>query len=123
MAATDPLPSSDDRVTLVVRALLSLVFAGAGLAKLSGAEEAREAFAHFGYAAWMVFAVGGAELAGAIGLWWRPVARPAALGLVALMVGAAASHLLHDPPWQALPPLLLVGMLFLLVARERAAAR
>jgi uncharacterized membrane protein len=29
---------------------------------------------------------GAAEIAGAVGLWWAPVRRPAALGLIALLV-------------------------------------
>lgn len=114
-------PPAPDRLALVLRAVIALAFLGAGAAKLFGSDAPRESFAHFGYPEWLALVVGACELAGALALWWRPLALLAALALSALMVGAVASHVLHDPPLRAAPAAILLALLVVLIGRERAA--
>ena len=74
----------------VLQILLALLFAAAAVPKLTGASQAVAMFATIGVGQWFRYAVGVAELAGAIGLLIPRLAGLAALGLVADMIGATA---------------------------------
>ncbi len=86
-------------------ALLVLVFAASGLAKLAYAASFQEQFAHFGLPGWMIVVTAILEVTGAglITLSIRGLRRFGAVMLAATMAVATALHLLHDPIALALP--------------------
>ena len=55
-----------------------------------------------------MYFIGAAEVAGAIGLFVERTAFYAAVCLGILMIGAAGTHLMNDPPQQAVPSLVLL---------------
>jgi putative oxidoreductase len=77
----------------IIAGLLSLVFLGAGLSKLTGQQLMVNNFAHWNFPSWFMYLTGGLEVLGAIGLWVRRARVYASLGLVGLMLGACATHL------------------------------
>ena len=95
---------------LVISVLLAIAFLAAGLVKLSGAEMMAANFERFGYPVWFMYFVGIAEVAAAIGLFVQRTAFYSAVCLGILMIGAAATHLMNDPPQQAIPALVLLAL-------------
>lgn len=93
----------------VLQAALAVQFAGGGFLKLTGAPEMVDLFADVGAEQWLRHVVGALEVAGAAGLLIPLLSGLAALGLAALMVGAAATNqfVLGESPW--LPMVLLVA--------------
>ncbi len=77
----------------VLQVLLALAFLGAGGSKLYKAEQLIPEFQEFGLPFAAIYIIGGLEIAGAIGLWIRPLRKLAALGLACLMLGAIGSHI------------------------------
>lgn len=107
----------------ILRALLAAVFVLAGVLKLAAVEFEVRSFAHFGYAPWFMYAIGALELLGGLALLARRSAALAALVLAAVMVGAAASHLLAgDGVAMALPALVLLALLMAVAAAARHGA-
>ena len=74
-----------------------------GAAKLFGAKPIAQSFEDWGYPRTFMYAVGIAEVAGAIGLLVPETRRVAALGVTALMGGAIATHVSHDESAKSLP--------------------
>lgn len=101
----------------VVQILLALLFALVAFPKLSGASTAVAMFTTIGIGQWFRYAVGVAELAGAIGLLIPRLAGLAALGLVADMIGAIAVQALIFRSGQLFP--IIVLLLVALVAWAR----
>ena len=98
---------------LALQGLLALFFlVAAALPKLLGEATAVAIFADLG-GQWFRYLVGGLELACAIGLLVPRFARPAALGLAAVMVGATVAQLfvLNGGPLALTPAILLVLLL------------
>ncbi len=95
---------------LVISGLLAIAFLAAGLVKLSGAEMMAANFERFGYPVWFMYFVGIAEVAAAIGLFVQRTAFYSAVCLGILMIGAAGTHLMNDPPQQAIPALVLLAL-------------
>ena len=77
----------------VLRILLALQFAMAGLAKVGGDPAMVEMFTTIGIGQWFRYAVGALELSGAIGVLVPRISGLAALGLVCLMAGATLTNL------------------------------
>ena len=77
-----------------LQALLAFQFAAGGLLKLSGDPTMVDMFAAIGAGQWFRYVVGVLEVAGAVGLLVPRLSGLAALGLVGLMVGAAATNVL-----------------------------
>lgn len=78
-----------------VTALLSLIFVLSGGAKLAGLEFEIQAFERWGYALWFMYAIGVAEVAGGLALWWSRTSVWVSAGLSLVMVGAVGTHILH----------------------------
>jgi putative oxidoreductase len=76
----------------VPQALLALMFAMAGFAKVGGDPAMVEMFATIGVGQWFRYVVGALEISGAVGVLVPRLSGPAALGLVCLMVGAIFTH-------------------------------
>jgi putative oxidoreductase len=85
-------------VLWALQALLALMFAMAGFAKVSGSPAMVEMFATIGIGQWFRYVVGALELAGAIGLLVPRLSGLAALGLVGLMAGATLTNVLGASP-------------------------
>lgn len=94
-----------------VKALLTLAFAAAGLAKLAGAEMMVQTFDAVGVGQWFRYVTGAIELGSAI-LLWVPGATAWAAGLlVCTMVGAILAHftvLSAMGPGAAVPAMVLL---------------
>lgn len=101
-------------------AATGIFLVGAGM-KLATLPFEVSSFERFGYAPWFMYLIGVAQLLGAALLWVPGWIGLAALGLGAMMVGAAASHLLAgDPTVMALPATALtVVLLTMAYARRR----
>ncbi len=96
----------------MLRGLLTAVFVVAAAMKFSAVEFEVSGFARFGYPPWFMYAVGAAQLLGAVLLWGRGTVAAGALLLAAVMAGAVASHLrAGDPLPMALPALVLLVLL------------
>ncbi len=110
-------------VVWVLSALLAALFLMAGGSKLAGVQQHLEHFAKWGYPDWFRLLIGGAEVAGAVGLLVPRLATLASGGLAIIMAGAAYTHLSHDESAQTVVPgVLLVALVAVGWARwhERA---
>ena len=100
------------KVQIAVTVLLTLAFLGSGIMKLTGAEDIRQGFEHWGYPVFFMYIIGLCEVAGAVGLWLGRFSYAAKVCLIILMAGArcnsprlrhvhggrAAHH--PDPPYR-----------------------
>ena len=102
--------------SIAVRALqvlLALFFAIQGIVKLTGSPSWISRFQAWGYPANSHLAVGLAEVVGAVLLLIPRFARFGALLLLAIMIGATATHLIHGEP--QVVTTVIVGTLLALV--------
>ncbi|MBT2211972.1 MULTISPECIES: DoxX family protein [Actinomadura] len=100
--------------------LAVFLFAGSALPKFAGQAEAVRTFEEIGWGQWFRYVTGAVEAAGAIGLVVPRLAGLAAVGLIGLMAGAAATQLLVlSAPWAALPAAFAV--VFAVIAWDRRA--
>lgn len=110
------------KVQMVLTALLTLAFLGAGIMKLTGAEEAKQGFESWGYPIFFMYVIGLCEVAGAIGLWLRRFSYAAKVCIVILMAGAVLTHLLHrefQDSLGAIVLLILTAVTLMLHRKER----
>jgi putative oxidoreductase len=91
-----------------LQVLLALQFAMAGLAKVFGDQAMVEMFDTIGIGQWFRYLVGALEIAGAIGVLVPRLSSSAALGLICLMVGAAATNVFVLGASPLLPLVLLL---------------
>jgi uncharacterized membrane protein YphA (DoxX/SURF4 family) len=84
-----------------VQALLGLSFVSGGILKVSGDPAMVELFTTIGAGQWLRYLVGALEIAGGVGVLIPRLSGLAALGLVALMVGATVTNLfvIEESPW------------------------
>ncbi|GAB3690957.1 DoxX family protein [Saccharopolyspora tripterygii] len=101
----------------VLQVVLALVFVAAAVPKFLGDPTMVATFDAVGVGQWLRYVTGACEIAGAIGLLVPRVTAPAALGLVAVMVGATITNLLTFPPIAAVT--VVLGVLLGVVARAR----
>ena len=90
--------------------LASFFFLAGGL-KLRGTPSQVESFAHWGYAAWVLYVIGAIEAAGAIGLLVPRLACFATVLLGGTMLGASLTHLVHHEMKAVPVPLAILGLL------------
>ena len=90
-----------------LQALLALVFAMAGLAKVFGDPAMVEMFATIGIGQWFRHVVGALEISGAVGVLMPRFSGLAALGLACLMAGAILTNVFVLDA----SPLLPIGLL------------
>lgn len=93
-------------LSIGLRALLTLVFVGAGGAKLAGIPMMVEEFENVGFGQWFRYFTGLVEVGGAVLLWWPNRQMIGASLLGATMVGATLTHWLIIGP-SALPAIVL----------------
>jgi putative oxidoreductase len=94
----------------VLSALLTLSFLLAGGGKLAAVEDNVATFAHFGYPLWFMYVTGAIEVLCAAGLWIPRLRGLSALGLVVTMLGAVATHLIHDGVSAAIPAIVMLAL-------------
>ena len=92
-----------------LQAVLALMFAMAGFAKVGGDPTMVDMFATIGVGQWLRYLVGALEIAGAIGVLVPRLSGLASLGLVCLMVGATLTNLFVLGASPLLPLALLVA--------------
>jgi uncharacterized membrane protein YphA (DoxX/SURF4 family) len=101
--------------TLVLSALLALVFLGAGISKITKNKMMVEAATSHGFTVGQYQLIGVAEVAGAaglvIGLWWAPLGIAAAVGLTVLMAGAVITHVRFKEKFALVAPSLVLTVL------------
>jgi putative oxidoreductase len=106
-----------------LQAVLALVFAMGGLAKVGGDAAMVEMFATIGIGQWFRYVVGALEIAGAVGVLAPRLSGLAALGLACLMAGATLTNLFVLGASPLLPiVLLLASVLVAWGRRARAVA-
>ena len=88
--------------------VLGLPLIALGGAKLAGMAQFHESFRLLGLPAWFGYFIGACEVAGAIGLFVKPLRRPAAVGLGCIMLGALYFHLRFTPIVQGIPALIFL---------------
>ncbi len=89
--------------------LLALAYLSAGGWKLTGGSG--EMFTAWGYPAWFAVLIGLLEISGAVGLLIPGLARLAAMGLAAIMLGAAYTHLANGEGMEVVRPLVFLAAL------------
>lgn len=77
---------------LAIRALLTLAFLAAGIAKLAGVEMMVGTFETIGWGQWFRYVTGLIEVGGAILLWVPGLQALAAAALLCTMIGATIAH-------------------------------
>jgi len=87
---------------------MGLVTLGGGGAKLAGVPEVHQSFSLMGLPAWFGYFIGACEVAGAIGIWIRPLSALAAAGIAIIMLGANYFHVVHTPIAQTIPALVIL---------------
>ncbi len=98
---------------LAIKAVLTVAFAAAGIAKLMGVEMMVQTFAAVGVGQWFRYVTGAIELGSAVVLWVPGYGAYAAGLLVCTMIGAVLAHLtvLSAMGMGAAIPALVLGVL------------
>lgn len=128
MTAT-PLPTARGRAVsitfVVLRVLVALMFiVGSAGPKFFGEAYAVETFTKIGAGQWLRYLVGFFELAGGVGLLVPMLVVPAAIGLVALMIGAGFTQVvILDNPVFVIMPVILGVLCGLIAWHYRASLR
>jgi uncharacterized membrane protein YphA (DoxX/SURF4 family) len=106
------------RVALwVCQAALALMFLGAGVAKF-GSPMWPRMFERWGYPDHFYLVVGALEVAAGLALLAPRLASPASLGLLVIMAGAGATHVVHGET-RRLPQILTMSLLLVVIAYGR----
>lgn len=107
--------------------LLAFAFGSAGIMKLIGNPTMIEIFTNFGLPIWLMYFIGTAEVAGALGLIFGAKLNPilprlAASGLGLIILGAIAMHFMNDPLTKAIPAFVLLALLLLYIFGNKVEA-
>lgn len=98
---------------IVLTVVGGLVLGAAGAAKVVAVPDMRARADHLGFSVGNYRAIGALELAGvvglAVGLAWAPIGVAAAVGLIAMMVGAVVCHLRAGDRLVDATPAIVVG--------------
>ncbi len=94
--------------TATLIALSALILLAGGGAKLAGVPEVHMSFGILGLPSWFAYFIGVCEVAGAIGLFIRPLRALAAAGISGIMLGAVYFHVMHTPLAQGIPALFVL---------------
>lgn len=84
-------------IAWVIQVVLAVGFIMSGGQKLLHLPDTVAMFGKLGLPGWFAYLIGGAELLGGLGLLVPRLVRPAALGLVVVMLGAAFMHTTRIP--------------------------
>ena len=106
-------------ISWVIQILLAAVYVLAAFGKLISKPQVIEMFRHWGFPDQFYLLIGVLEVLGAMGLLVPRMARYAAAGLIVLMIGATATHLINGEGLQVLRPLIFIVFLALVVYLRR----
>ncbi|MFE3457821.1 DoxX family protein [Nocardiopsis aegyptia] len=107
----------------VLQVLLAGAFLMAAGTKFAATPEAVAGFERIGLGPWQMYAIGVIESVGAIALLVPLLSGPAALGLVALLVGATVIQAVADPATVLFPIAYLVPMALVAWGRRERTTR
>lgn len=100
--------------TTILIYVLAAIFLLSGGAKLAGLPFEIAAFERWGYPLWFMYAIGAAEVAGALALAINFLRHLAAPALSLLMLGAIGTHILHaEWPMMLIASTITAGCLYL----------
>ncbi|MET4076196.1 DoxX family protein [Hymenobacter sp. UYCo722] len=119
-------PSVRNIIAWILQALLAASFVYGGSQKLLNLDGTMAMFGQLGLPGWFGGFIGVAELLGGIGLLVPRTVRPAAMGLIIIMIGAVFMHATKIPGGLAngVPAIVsLVLLVVVLVLRSRTEAR
>lgn len=105
-------------ITWIAMIIVTLVMLMGGVMKLTGNEMAMASFAVLGLPALFGTFIGICEIAGALGIWYRPTSRYAAMGIAAIMLGAVYYHVVHTPIAEGIPALVVLLCCGWLISRK-----
>jgi len=99
-------------IVYVLQGLLVFFFIVPGIMKVAGNPALIEVFEGFGYPLWFMYFIGVAEIAGALGIAVggyvdKRLPRLAVLGLIIIMIGAAASQIIAGNPVTSVIPVVI----------------
>lgn len=114
-------------ISWVLQVVLGLAFIVSGGNKFLHLDDTVGMFSKMGLPAALTYLVAGGEVLGGIGLLLPRFVRPAAMGLIIIMIGAAVMHATKIPGGllpNGLPALgLLLGLVVILVLRRQVPTR
>ncbi|MBH8567587.1 DoxX family protein [Microvirga sp. STS02] len=119
-------PSVRNVIAWILQALLAAMFIFSGGHKLMDLPGTMKMFEGLGLPGWFAGLIGGAEVLGGIGLLVPRTVRPAAMGLIIIMLGAVYMHATKIPGGLAkgVPAIVaLVLLVVVLMLRSRTEAR
>jgi hypothetical protein len=97
-----------------LRVLVTVAFVPFIVFKLTSHQLWVERFTSWGYPGWGVLVISALEIVGLAGLWVPAARRYSFAVLVVVLMGAAATWLIHGPPQGALPAIGLLVLVSLL---------
>jgi uncharacterized membrane protein YphA (DoxX/SURF4 family) len=106
-------------ISWVIQILLAVFYVLAASGKLISRPQVIGMFRHWGFPDKFYLLIGVVELLGAIGLLIPRIAGYAAAGLIVLMIGAGATHLVNGEGLQVLRPLIFIVFLAVVVYLRR----
>jgi putative oxidoreductase len=115
--------STRNTVAWIVQGLLALAFVASGINKFLHLDATVGMFGSMGFPAWFTYLIAGGEVLGGIGLLVPRFVRPAALGLIIIMLGAVFMHITKLPGGLAkgMPALVLLVLLVVVLMLRRPA--
>ena len=119
-------PSVRNIIAWILQALLAAMFVFSGGHKLLDLAGTTSMFGSLGMPGWLGGFIGAAEVLGGIGLLVPRTVRPAAMGLIIIMIGAVFMHATKIPGGLAKGGPAIVSLVLLvvvLVLRSRPAVR
>jgi len=94
----------------VIMTFLTFAFAGAGVFKLTGGEQVSELFLTLGFPVAFAYFIAVSEIAGAIGVWIKPLRFWASLGFIVVCLGIIGVNLGQPDGVSHMPPALILGI-------------
>jgi len=116
-------PSVRSIIAWILQVILAIIFIKAGFDKLHNLDGTLKMFGGLGLPAVLGAVVGAAELLGGIGLLIPRTVRPAAIGLIIIMIGALVMHATKIPggiAGGAFAGALLLGLIVVALLRRPA---
>ncbi|WP_151089019.1 DoxX family protein [Hymenobacter baengnokdamensis] len=113
--------STQNTVAWILQALLAFAFTASGFLKFLHLADTTRMFGSLGMPEWFAYFIAAAEVLGGIGLLVLRTLRPAALGLIFIMLGAIFMHATRIPGGIAkgVPAMVLLVLLFVLLLLRR----
>jgi len=115
--------STRNTVAWILQALLAFAFTASGIMKFLHLSDTVTMFGGLGVPGWFAYLIAGGEVLGGIGLLLPRFVRPAAMGLIIIMLGAIFMHATRIPGGLAkgVPAIVLLVLLFVILALRRPA--